>query len=75
MKVTVMQGIRVAHDGAVYHDDATADVPERVARRWIYCGWASDDRTAGTLLILAGWPALPMVPSQSHTQTRPSDQG
>jgi hypothetical protein len=49
MKVTVTQGIRVVHDGRVYQNGQSADVPERVARRCIHCGWASDGRTAHTL--------------------------
>jgi hypothetical protein len=50
MKVTVTKGIRVvAPDGRVYETGEPADVPERVARQWIHCGWANDSRTPPTL--------------------------
>jgi hypothetical protein len=50
IKVTVTQGIRVVGpDGTVYQNGETATVHERVARRWITNGWASDTRVAGTL--------------------------
>jgi hypothetical protein len=49
MKVTVTQGVRVVHDGTVYQDGQSADVPEGVARCWIQCGWASEGRTSQSL--------------------------
>lgn len=39
MKVTVTQGIRVCHDGAVRHGGQSLDVPEDVAQQWIAWGW------------------------------------
>lgn len=46
VKVTVTQGIHVVHDGTVYRNGDGAAVPERVARRWIHNGWASESSTA-----------------------------
>jgi hypothetical protein len=43
MKMTVTQGIRVVHDGTVYQDGQTVDVPDSVAAFWKECGWASED--------------------------------
>lgn len=43
MNVTVTQGVQVCHDGAVYRDGASADVPESVARQWVRNGWANID--------------------------------
>jgi hypothetical protein len=42
MKVTVTQGIRVIHDGELYQDGQSVDVPESVATFWLECGWASE---------------------------------
>jgi hypothetical protein len=42
MKVTVTQGIRVIHDGEVYRDGQSVDVPAVVAAFWLECGWASE---------------------------------
>lgn len=47
MKVTATQGVQVCHDGTVYRDGASADVPESVARQWVYNGWASVDGPSG----------------------------
>lgn len=43
MKVTVTQGVQVVHDGQVYRNGASAEVPERVGQRWIRNGWASSE--------------------------------
>jgi hypothetical protein len=40
MKVTVTQGVRVVHDGTLYQDGQSADVPKDVADQWVTNGWA-----------------------------------
>ena len=42
MKVTVTQGVRVVHDGTLYQDGQSGDVPKDVAERWVTNGWASE---------------------------------
>lgn len=42
--VIVTQGIQVVHDGQVYRDGESLDVPERVARQWESWGWVGLDR-------------------------------
>ena len=43
MKVTVTDGIRVVHDGKVYLDGETVDVPRKVADEWFKYGCAADN--------------------------------
>ena len=66
MKVTVTQGIRVAHDGKVYQNGQSADVPERVTRHWIHCGWANESRPAGTLPAPRGLASSSEAASQAQ---------
>lgn len=39
MKVTVKQGVQVVHDGTVFADGETADVPDHVVELWLRSGW------------------------------------
>ena len=39
MKIKVAPGIRVCHDGKVYADGATAEVPDSVGAQWLVSGW------------------------------------
>jgi hypothetical protein len=48
MKVKVAQGIQVLHDGDVFADGHSADVPEAVARQWVQEGWAVEVASAPT---------------------------
>lgn len=61
MKVTVTQGIQVVHDGQVYLNGASADVPDALGQRWIRNGWASED----------GLSALPDPRGLGKSQTEP----
>jgi hypothetical protein len=60
MKVTVTRGIRVVHDGKVYQDGQSADVPDSVAMLWLECGWASE----------SGLRTLPGPRGLASTETR-----
>jgi len=40
MKIKVAEGIQVVHDGEVFADGESADVPEAVAGQWVREGWA-----------------------------------
>lgn len=61
MKVTVTQGIRVVHDGEVYRDGQSVDVPEQVAAHWLECGWASEGDGASALPDPRGLPSAEKV--------------
>jgi hypothetical protein len=41
MKVEVGDGLRVVHDGKVFRDGQTADVPDDVGEEWVSAGWAT----------------------------------
>jgi len=41
MKVKVGDGLRVVHDGKVFRDGQTADVPDDVGEEWVSAGWAT----------------------------------
>jgi hypothetical protein len=43
MKVTVRQGIRCVHEGAVIADGDSGEVPEDVGRLWLKLGWAAGE--------------------------------
>ena len=45
VKVTVADGVQVAHDGTVYRPGDTADVPDHVAAQWITSGWVTEMQT------------------------------
>jgi len=38
MRIKVTRGVQVVHDGKVYADGASADVPDAVARFWVRSG-------------------------------------
>jgi hypothetical protein len=42
MKVKVAEGLQVAHEGTVWRDGATADVPDHVAEPWLEAGWVTE---------------------------------
>jgi hypothetical protein len=48
MKIKVAQGIQVVHDGEVFADGDSADVPEAVAGQWVREGWAVGVTSAPT---------------------------
>ena len=46
MRVTVVEGVQVNHDGTNYTGGQTVDVPDQVARFWLRSEWATETPTA-----------------------------
>ena len=42
MKVKVHKGIQVCHEGKVFDDEHTLDVPEATAQFWLRSGWMTE---------------------------------
>jgi hypothetical protein len=41
-KVKVHKGTQVVHDGKVYDNEETVDVPDEVGQFWVRSGWCSE---------------------------------
>jgi hypothetical protein len=48
MKIMVAQGVQVVHQGEVYADGASADVPDDVGAQWVSEGWVTEVKAKGT---------------------------
>jgi len=48
MKVKVVDGFRVAHEGVPYSPGDTADVPNPVGQEWVRASWATEIQPSKT---------------------------